>query len=52
MSLDSSLCPFLRPSVRPLAWALEGRPGLEEEVGVLGQACAQQVPGHVLGKLS
>lgn len=30
---------------------LPGRPGLEEEVGVLGQARAQQAPFHVLGKL-
>lgn len=30
---------------------MEGRPGLEDKVGVLGEARAQQAPGHVLGKL-
>lgn len=39
-SSDSSLCLFLCPVGRPLAWTLESRPGLEEEVGVLSQACA------------
>lgn len=49
------LTPACVPPRVPLAgpWpGLSGRPGLEEEVGVLGQARMQQAPGHVLGKLS